>query len=61
MIESVEREAMIKRKHLLAAEPFNYSYANYANHLGNVNIRFEKLMPETFDVLERGIREGWNN
>jgi hypothetical protein len=52
---------MIKREHLLAAELFNYSYANYADHLGIGNIRFEKLMPETFDLLERGIREAWND
>jgi transposase len=52
---------MMIRKHLLAAELFSYSYANYADHLGIGNIRFEKLMPETFEVLERGVREGWND
>jgi hypothetical protein len=52
---------MMNIKHLLAAELFNYSYANYADHLGIGNIRFEKLMPETFDILERGIEDGWSN
>ena len=51
----------MERKYLLAAELFNYSYANYANHLGIGNIRFDKLMPETFEILERATREGWND
>src|SRR5215475_1121746 len=52
---------MMERKYLLAAELFNYSYANYADHLGIGNIRFDKLMPETFEMLERANREGWND
>jgi hypothetical protein len=51
----------MKKKHLLAAELFNYSYANYADHLGIGNLRFEKLMPETFDILDRGRGEGWSD
>jgi hypothetical protein len=57
----VEGEATMERKYLLAAELFNYSYANYADHLGIGNIRFDKLMPETFEILERATREGWND
>jgi len=50
----------MNKKFLLAAELFNYSYANYENHLG-VNLRFDKLMPETFDTLERAHREHWSD
>lgn len=49
------------KKYLLAAELFNYSYANYANHLGLGNIRFDRLMPETFATLDKAHREGWND
>jgi hypothetical protein len=49
------------KKFLLAAELFNYSYANYEDHLGIGNIRFDKLMPETFEILERAHRESWSN
>jgi len=44
----------MNKKFLLAAELFNYSYANYQNHLGIGNLRFEKLMPEHL----RDFREG---
>lgn len=43
---------------LLAAELFNYSYANYQDHLG-INERFDRLMPQTVRTLERAEREGW--
>jgi hypothetical protein len=56
-----EGEAIMEKKYLLAAELFNYSYANYADHLGIGNIRFDKLMPETFEILERAISEGWGD
>jgi hypothetical protein len=46
------------RIQLLAAETYHYSYANYADHLG-VNVRFDRLMPETVKVLERAETEGW--
>ena len=49
------------KKFLLAAELFNYSYANYQDHLGIGNLRFEKLMPETFEILERAHSESWSN
>jgi hypothetical protein len=51
----------MNRKQLLAAETFAYSYANYAGHLGIGNIRFDKLMPDDVDTLERAEREGWDN
>lgn len=56
-----EKELAMNRKYLLAAELFSYSYANYENHLGIGNIRFDKLMPERFDLLHRAHSEGWNN
>jgi hypothetical protein len=49
------------KKFLLAAELFNYSYANYKDHLGIGNIRFDNLMPKTFNTLERAHRESWSN
>ena len=48
----------MKRIHLLAAEIFGYSYANYENHLG-INDRFDKLMPEEAKVLETALKESW--
>jgi Mn-dependent DtxR family transcriptional regulator len=41
----------MNRTQLLAAEVFNYSYANYQDHLG-INERFDRLMPETVTTLE---------
>ncbi|MBE9502780.1 MAG: hypothetical protein IME96_01220 [Proteobacteria bacterium] len=53
------------RRFLLAAELYNYSYMNYEDHLGDMpgegNLRFEKLMPETVDALERAEMEGWTD
>jgi hypothetical protein len=46
------------RTQLLAAELFNYSYANYQNHLGG-NERFDRLMPETVTTLEKAEHEDW--
>ena len=51
----------MNKKFLLAAELFNYSYANYEDHLEIGNLRFDKLMPETFETLERAHRESWSN
>lgn len=48
----------MNRMQLLAAELFNYSYANYQDHLG-VNERFDRLMPETVMTLEMAEREDW--
>lgn len=49
------------REQLLAAEIFSYSFANYADHLGIGNIRFEKMMPDVARNLERADKEGWND
>ena len=49
----------MNRRQLLAAELHRYSYANYADHLGIGNIRFDELMPNDVDILERAQREGW--
>jgi hypothetical protein len=46
------------RIHLLAAEIFKYSYANYEEHLG-VNERYDKLMPRDAKLLETAISEKW--
>ncbi len=43
----------------IAAELYAYSYANYADHLGNE--RFTRYMPDTVDLLERAIKEGWGD
>ncbi|HEX5076831.1 MAG TPA: hypothetical protein VFW03_26725 [Gemmatimonadaceae bacterium] len=50
----------MERKHLLAAELFAYSFANYADHLG-VNDRFDKFMPEEVALLESAEREAWSD
>ncbi len=51
----------MNRKQLLAAETFRYSYANYADHLGIGNIRFDNMMPQAVDILEQADSEGWDN
>ena len=48
----------MNRTQLFAAELFNYSYANYQDHLG-INERFDRLMPQTVMTLEKAEREGW--
>jgi hypothetical protein len=48
------------RIHLLAAEIFSYSHANYEDHLGIGNARFENLMPDDARTLERAAKEGWS-
>jgi len=48
----------VNRIHLVAAETFHYSYHNYEDHLG-VNVRFDRLMPDTVLVLEKATSEGW--
>ena len=47
------KEIVMDRDHLLAAELFSYSFANYSNHLGIGHERFEKLMPQDAKLLER--------
>lgn len=56
-----DEEGGMDRQQLLAAETFHYSYANYDNHLGIGNIRFDKLMPDDVDTLERAEREDWDD
>jgi hypothetical protein len=51
----------MERRELLAAETFHYSYANYDDHLGIGNIRFDKLMPDDVDTLEQDEQEGWDD
>ena len=48
----------MERIHLLAAEIFRYSYANYDGHLG-INERFDKLMPRDAEMLETALKEEW--
>lgn len=49
----------LSRSQLLAAEIFGYSYANYVDHLGIGNIRFDKLMPDDAIKLEQAVAEQW--
>jgi hypothetical protein len=49
----------VNRYHLLAAEIYGYSYANYQDHLGIGNIRYDKLMPDDARKLERAVAENW--
>jgi hypothetical protein len=48
-------------RELLAAETFSYSYANYDDHLGIGNVRFDTLMPDNVDTLEQAEQEGWDD
>ena len=44
----------MSKKYLLAAETFTYSYANYADHLGNP--RFDNYMPNDIDIIENIVK-----
>jgi hypothetical protein len=48
----------MERIHFLAAEIFNYSYANYDDHL-SINERFDTLMPRDAEKLETALKEEW--
>jgi len=48
------------REQLLAAEIFGYSFANYQDHLGIGNIRYEQLMPQAARTLESAAQENWS-
>ena len=50
----------MNRRQLLAAELYHYSYAHYADHLGIGHVRFEEMMPDDVDIMERAERENWN-
>ena len=52
-------ECGLQREHLMAAEIFCYSFANYRDHLGIGNIRFEELMPNAAITLEQALEEDW--
>lgn len=49
----------MERAKLLAAEIFGYSFANYEDHLGIGNVRYERLMPEMVRTIERSVQENW--
>jgi hypothetical protein len=49
----------LTRYQLLAAEIYSYSYANYLDHLGIGNIRFDRLMPNDARKLESAVNEEW--
>jgi hypothetical protein len=49
----------MNRAQLLAAEIFGYSFANYEDHLGIGNVRYERLMPVAAETLETAEREAW--
>jgi hypothetical protein len=49
----------VTRYQLLAAEIYGYSYANYQDHLGIGNIRFDRLMPEAAMKAEKAAKENW--
>ena len=49
----------MNRYHLLAAEIYGYSFANYQDHLGIGNVRFDRLMPAAARTLERAEAEHW--
>ncbi len=57
--ESDEDVESLDRYHLLAAEIFGYSFANYRDHLGIENVRYEELMPRAAQLLERAVEEEW--
>jgi hypothetical protein len=59
-VKKMNRKRWLSRKKMMAAEIYGYSYDNYENHLGIGNIRYEKLMPDDVDTLERAEREGWD-
>ncbi len=56
---SAEGKAVLDRYHLLAAEIFCYSFANYRDHLGIGNIRYDTLMPNNAKTLEQALLENW--
>jgi hypothetical protein len=49
----------LSRYQLLAAEIFGYSYANYLDHLGIGNVRYDELMPQDARKLCTAVAEQW--
>jgi hypothetical protein len=56
---SAEGTEVLDRYHLLAAEIYSYSFANYRDHLGIDNIRYDTLMPNAARTLEQALLETW--
>ena len=54
------KEASLKRIHLLAAEVFKYSFANYKDKLSIRHLRFSKYMPDDIRLLDQAEKEGWS-
>ncbi len=57
---SLDEPVALNRYHLLAAEMFGYSFANYQNHLGIGHERYEELMPHAVQQVEQAVQEGWS-
>src|ERR1051326_8050719 len=53
------RSKKMTREQLLAAEIYGYSFANYQDHLGIGNVRYERLMPDTVRTLEQAAKQNW--
>jgi hypothetical protein len=53
-------DKFMSREQLLAAEIFGYSYANYLDHLGIGNVRFDSMMPKDAKTLEKAVAENWD-
>lgn len=65
VLRCVQREldgtaGKMTKDHILAAEIFYYSFANYRDHLGIGNIRFEDLMPDDARTLKQAVEESWS-
>ncbi len=50
----------MNRYQLLAAEIYGYSFANYRDHLGIGNVRYDELMPDAARMLEGAEAQGWS-
>ncbi len=64
VLRCVQREqegtlGKLTKDHLLAAEIFGYSFANYRDHLGIGHVRYEDLMPNDAKLLRRAVNENW--
>lgn len=64
VLRCVQREqdgtaGIMTKDHILTAEIFNYSFANYRDHLGIGNVRFEDIMPDDARTLKQAVQESW--
>jgi hypothetical protein len=55
-----KKPAELKRIHLLAAEVYNYSFANCKDKLGIRHARFNTYMPNDIRLLEQAEQEQWS-